>query len=247
MVNSPKKQRKETEVSNVPLPPSGLAEDVLGAESPDRREQTTKAVVPASPTPEGPDRLFAFADSLRRLRDNDGNGEKPEEHLETWVTFMLQGEYFGLPVTHVLEILRVTSITRVPHAPRPVRGVTNMRGKVLPVVDLRLRLGLVDSALTEHNRILVVSAHKHLMGLLVDSVQQVVRISPGKIQPPPPDVMTEKSDYIQGVYHLQESIVILLDVERMLIIRDSLQSENSAVDRPSRDHIAAEPEERRFV
>lgn len=195
------------------LPPSGLAEDVL------REPEPAPA---AGAGHEGPDQLYSFADSL--ARDAEGiDDQKQEEKLETWVTFELAGEFFGLPVTHVQEILRVTGITRVPHAPGAVRGVTNMRGKVLPVVDLRVRLGLREKEIDGHSRILVVSSKGRYMGLLVDSVQQVLRLARSKIQPPPPDVMTHQSDYILGVYHLDEALVILLEVDRVLLIRDSVQ------------------------
>jgi purine-binding chemotaxis protein CheW len=199
------------------LPPSGLAEDVLG----ERGSSEAEPPAPPRPRPEGPDRLYDFADSL-----SDRNGTAPdrevEEQLETWVTFALAGESFGLPVTHVQEILRVAGITRVPHAPHPVRGVTNMRGKVLPVVDLRVRLGLSEKEIDDHARILVVSSKGRYLGLLVDGVQQVVRLARSRIQPPPPEVMTSQSDYILGVYQLDDSIVILLEVDRVLLIRDSV-------------------------
>jgi len=216
-MNEKNKEGKRERPPEGKLPPSGLAEDILGSadieDSPHGRPKVN---------PTAPDRLYAFADSL--AADGAGADEKMvEEQLETWVTFALAGEYFGLPVTHVQEILRVQNITRVPHAPHPVRGVTNMRGKVLPVIDLRVRLGLEEKEIDEHGRILVVSSKGRYMGLLVDSVQQVLRLARSKIQAPPPDVMTHQSDYILGVYHLEQNLVILLVVDRVLLIKDSAQ------------------------
>lgn len=220
-----KKKRPEEVPGHLVLPPSGLASEILVMLG--RVPETTGAEagepspLPAVPTPRpdlGPDRLFAFADSLQR--EGHADAAKPEEALETWVTFRLEGESFGLPVTHVQEILRVSGITRVPHAPHPVRGITNMRGRVLPVVDLRIRLGLAEAELDDRSRILVVSSTGRLMGLLVDAVSQVVRLAPSSIQPPPQDVMTEKSEYILGVVHIHEELVILLDVDRALIIQE---------------------------
>lgn len=183
------------------LPPSGLAEDILGFHS-----ESTE-----------PDRLYAFADSVNVHQQ--GLVEQPKT-LETWVTFSLAGETFALPVTHVYEILRVSGITRVPHAPAMVRGVTNMRGRVLPVIDLRVRLGLNAAEPSPQSRILVVTSRGRSLGLLVDSVQQVERIQRDTVQPPPPDVMTAQSDYIVGVCDLGARLVILLDVDRILILRE---------------------------
>ena len=135
--------------------------------------------------------------------------------------FQLVDETFALPVTHVQEILYVDSITAVPHAPHPVRGVTNKRGRVLPVVDLRLRLGLSEAEPGPKSRILVAESRGRLLGLLVDAVHKVVRIAPSGVQPPPPDVMSAQSDYILGVHDLDDNLVILLDVDRVLVITES--------------------------
>jgi len=185
----------------IELPHTALAEDVLNAMNNGDR-----------------DALFVFTDALA--------GDSPTApiaatRIETWVTFALGGETFGLPVASVLEILRVAGITRVPHAPRVVRGVTNMRGKVLPVVDLRVRLGMEVAEITLQSRILVASSRGRLLGLLVDAVTQVDRIDRNAVQQPPPDVMTTQSDYIIGVSQLGERLVILLDVDLVLIVHEA--------------------------
>lgn len=164
-------------------------------------------------------RIFRFADSLER-----GSGESESRatprRLQTCLTLTLAGETFALPVKPVREILRLSSITRVPHAPHPIRGVTNLRGRVLPVIDLRLRIELPEGEITRASRIVVVTSRGRLLGLLVDAVHQVVHIDLNQVQPPPDDVMTFKSDYISGVYHLGEQLVLLLDVDRTLIVRE---------------------------
>jgi purine-binding chemotaxis protein CheW len=190
------------------LPFSGLAEDVLPPAENGLNATASLTISDATPEP-----IYEFADSLQ---NTEVRKEASEERPETWVSFTLGGEIFSLPVSHVREILRVSSITRVPHAPESVRGVTNMRGRVLPVVDLRIRLGLASADVTDHSRILVVSSQGRLIGLLVDSVDQVIRILRTGIQQAPADVMTEKSDYIRGVYHLTNNLAILLDVDRVL-------------------------------
>lgn len=172
----------------------------------------------------GPDRIYAFADSLAPGEPTTGERIPVPEALETWVTFGLAGESFAIPAGAVLEVLRVTTITRVPHAPYTVRGIVNMRGRVLPVVDLRLRLGLPRAEPGPKSRIMVMPSRGRLIGLLVDSVHEVTRLRKRAIEAPPPDVMTEQSEYIVGVYHLGADLVILLDVERILQIPDSLQA-----------------------
>jgi purine-binding chemotaxis protein CheW len=208
---------KHSEQENPKLPPSGLADDVLQ----NKDVTNTKWVSEPEVSQKAKD-IYDFTDQLKQ-GGNGGEEGKEEERIETWVTFALGNEFFGLPVSSVKEILRAGSITRVPHAPTPVRGVTNMRGKVLPVVDLNVRLGLKESGTGSLSRILVVESKGRLIGLLVDSVQQVFRMNLKAIQPPPPDIMTTQSDYILGVYHLQDVLVILLDVDRVLFIKDSLQ------------------------
>ena len=165
----------------------------------------------------GQDRVLEFADSLQKHGVEE---EERERQLETWVTCRLEGETFALPVAQVQEILRVQNLTRVPHAPLPVRGVTNMRGYVLPVVDLRMRLGMEPVEMTPLHRIMVISSKGRLIGLLVDGVEQVLQIDRLTVEPPPADVVTERSYYILGVSHRDGELVILLDADRVLQVRD---------------------------
>jgi purine-binding chemotaxis protein CheW len=200
------------------LPAYGLAADVLArhASGKDRGDEETGA---SDLRLSDPERIFRFADRLSESRDTGAAPEAPTR-ITTWVTFTLAGEVFALPVEPVREILRVSSITRVPHAPAPIRGVSNVRGRVIPVIDLRLRIGLSAADLDRASRVVVVRSRGRLLGLLVDAVHQVVHLDLNQAQPPPEDVMTVQSDYISGVYHLEEQLVLLLDVERALLIRD---------------------------
>lgn len=199
------------------LPPSGLAKDVLKQEEPSQGHSETSEV------PTGPDRIYAFADTLGKSHSTDMSKEE-EEQLEIWVTFTLDHEIFSLPVSVVHEILRVPTITKVPHAPEPVRGITNMRGHVLPVVDLRMRLGMKAVEPDNASRILVVESKKRLIGLLVDSVQQVISLSIKAIEPLDTDVMTAQADYILGVIYLQDNLIFLLHIGRLLLINNSLNT-----------------------
>lgn len=163
------------------------------------------------------DRVLLFADSLQERRQSK---EEQLHQWEMWVTCRLERETFALPVTQVKEILRVTKLTRVPHAPFPVRGVTNLRGYVLPVVDLRVRLGMPAEEPGPRHRVMVVHSRGRLIGLLVDAVEQVTQIDRLAVDPVPEDVMTEQSYYLLGVYHDEDRMIILLDADKVLQVRD---------------------------
>jgi purine-binding chemotaxis protein CheW len=177
--------------------------------------EATPAEGEVLPAPD--DRVLLFADSLQERR------QAKEEQLhewETWVTCRVDREVFALPVKQVQEILRVAALTRVPHAPFPVRGVTNLRGYVLPVVDLRLRLGMPPEEPGPRHRVMVVHSRGRLIGLLVDAVEQVTQIDRLAVDPVPEDVMTAQSYYLLGVYHDEDRMIILLDADKVLQVRD---------------------------
>lgn len=227
---SGKKPRQPTK--KISLPAFGFAEDLLKEGEKTGKEPADEAGAAAAPkTAAGGDeeRIFVFADEIEA--DAEAEEAAPPVRRETWVSFGLAGETFALPVDPVHEVVRPSSITRVPHAPFPIRGVTNLRGRVVPVVDLRLRLELAPGEITRASRIVVVGSRGRRLGLLVDSVQQVVHIEVDRIQPPPDDVMTVQSDYIFGVYHpdeKDEELILLLDVDRVLIIKEPAVPEKDA-------------------
>ncbi|MEO1083794.1 MAG: chemotaxis protein CheW, partial [Acidobacteriota bacterium] len=161
-----------------------------------------------------------FADRLDDGRRRSEYEARPVK-LGTFVAFDLAGETYAMPVEPVRQVVRVSTITRVPHAPRPIRGVTNLRGRVIPVIDLRLRIGLQETQVGRASRVVSVSSRGRLIGLLVDAVHQVVHLDLYKVQPPPDDVMTLQSDYIEGVYGEGEDLILLLDIDKALIIREA--------------------------
>jgi purine-binding chemotaxis protein CheW len=167
----------------------------------------------------GTNAVYAFADSL--AGDETGENVLAEEQTVPWVAFDLAGESYALPIATVQEIIRVAEITRVPDAPAVVRGVVNLRGRVLPVVDLRLRLGLPAIEVDTTRRILVLPARGRLIGVLVDAVSAIERVRPSTVQPVPRDVLSERSDYFLGVARQAERLLILLDAERVLLVHDS--------------------------
>lgn len=149
-----------------------------------------------------------------------GGGEVAETQLleseEQLVVFELANEVYGVDIGRVQEIIRMPSITRLPRAPEFVEGVINLRGKVIPVVDLKRRFGLEQRDRTRSSRIVVVDVGEQVIGMVVDAVSEVLRMPMAAVEPPSPIVTTVESDYIRGIAKLEERLVILLDLDRVL-------------------------------
>ena len=146
-------------MSNIHLPASGLAEDIL----------------------------------------DNYKVEPKDVHL---VTFNL-GEEYGVPISQVQEIVRVGGITMVPNSPPYMEGVINLRGRVLPVLNLRKRLGLPDKEIGNTSRIVVTEVGIKIIGLLVDAVSHVIKIPAASVEPAPEEVLEIDTDYITGCWKTQ--------------------------------------------
>jgi purine-binding chemotaxis protein CheW len=118
----------------------------------------------------------------------------------------------------VESIVKMQAITRLPHAPDYIEGVTNLRGAVLPVIDLRKRFGMDTGQLNEmdNQRIMVTVVHGTKIGMVVDDVSEVLRVPQDSIEPPPPMVTTVESTYITGIAQIDERLVILLQLDKVL-------------------------------
>jgi purine-binding chemotaxis protein CheW len=174
--------------------------------------------VSARPQPGSRDSLLEYADELQRLSIATGAPSPgPELHL---VTFALEQEEFGISIGQVQEVIRVAEITRVPQARQHVRGVTNLRGRILAVVEIRSRMGLPPAEITPRSRIIVVGVHGRTMGILVDGVSQVVKVPAATVAAPPDEVLTPGTDYITGVARWKSRLIILLDLEKVLLLPD---------------------------
>lgn len=132
------------------------------------------------------------------------------------VSFNLGDEEYGVDILRVQEINRMVHITRVPKAPEFVEGVINLRGKVIPIVDLRKRFGLCAKPHDKNTRIIVVDIDGRTVGLIVDGVSEVLRFSMDTIEPPPPMVTGVDAEYIWGVGKLEDRLLILLDLSKVL-------------------------------
>ncbi len=138
---------------------------------------------------------------------------KTEQQL---VVFDLSGEDYGIDIGTVRSIIRMQEITKVPGTPDFVEGVTNLRGSIIPVVDLRKRFGLSAGDQTNESRVVVVDISGQDIGMMVDAVTEVMRIPVSSIEPPSSVITTTDSDYLLGIAKLEDRLVILLDLEKVL-------------------------------
>lgn len=157
--------------------------------------------------------ILAFADELGITAAPAGPAPEKELHL---VVFRVEREEYAVPIKEVREVVRVGDITRVPHAPPHIRGVMNLRGRILPIMELRTRLGVDAAELTPRSRVVVVDVSKRMVGLLVDSVAQVTRVGESRVTAPPEEVRTAAGDAVTGVARAGERLLLLLDLERVL-------------------------------
>lgn len=132
------------------------------------------------------------------------------------VSFKIGNEEFGVDILKVQEIIKIITITNIPNSPSFVEGVINLRGKVIPIIDLRNRLGFEKIAHTKNTRIIVVELSGNTVGFVVDEVSEVLRISKSITEAPPELVTSINSEYITAVGKLEDRILILLDLDKVL-------------------------------
>jgi purine-binding chemotaxis protein CheW len=135
---------------------------------------------------------------------------------EQVVVLELAGEAYGVEIGKVEEIIRMQAITRIPNGPAFIEGVTNLRGRVIPVLDLRKRFGLPATEQTRRSRIVVGELGQHTVGLVVDGVSEVLLVSADAVEPPSTLVTTTDSAFLRGVAKLDERLILLLDLSRIL-------------------------------
>lgn len=143
------------------------------------------------------------------------NSESADTVLQ-WVTFKLQEETYGINVMQVQEVLRYTEIAPVPGSPDYVLGIINLRGNVVTVIDTRSRFGLEPAEVTENSRIVIIEAEKQVIGILVDSVAEVVYLKSSEIDTAPNVGTEESARFIQGVSNREGELLILVDLNKLL-------------------------------
>ncbi|WP_455234543.1 chemotaxis protein CheW [Thiogranum longum] len=133
-----------------------------------------------------------------------------------WVTFRLADEIYGINVMQVQEVLRISEIAPVPGAPHYVLGIINLRGNVVTVIDTRIRLGLETTEVTDSTRIVIIEGAKHVVGILVDCVAEVVDMPTSEVESAPNVGNDESAKYIQGVASRDGELLILVDLNKLL-------------------------------
>lgn len=139
-----------------------------------------------------------------------------EDEVLQWVTFQLDRETYGINVMQVQEVLRYTEIAPVPGAPDYVLGIINLRGSVVTVIDTRARFGLPSAEVNDNSRIVIIEAEKQVIGILVDSVAEVVYLRSSEIDVAPSVGTEESARFIQGVSNRDGELLILVDLNKLL-------------------------------
>ena len=150
----------------------------------------------------------SMSDNRRAKSDND--------EILQWVTFKLENETYGINVMQVQEVLRYTEIAPVPGSPPYVLGIINLRGSVVTVIDTRSRFELQSTENTENTRIIVIESEKQVIGILVDSVAEVVYLKESEIDETPRVGNDDNAKFIQGVSNKDGKLLILVDLEQLL-------------------------------
>jgi len=142
--------------------------------------------------------------------------KKVVEEALRWVTFRLENEKYGINVMQVQEVLRITEIAPVPGAPSYVLGIINLRGNVVTVIDTRSRFGLTSVETDDSSRVVIIESEEQVVGILVDSVAEVVDLQPSEIETAPNVGTEESAKFIQGVASHDGELLILVDLNKLL-------------------------------
>jgi purine-binding chemotaxis protein CheW len=163
--------------------------------------------------------LVKAQETLKQTLLDAGNAEEEvyaDGHVIQLVSFTLDDVEYGLDILRVHEILRIPEITRLPNTPNYIRGVINLRGNVIPVVDVRDRFGFVQKEATENSRIIVIESEGKQIGLYVDNVSQVIRINNKNIDPPSDLIEGVSEVFIEGIGRLKNSLIVILNMKSIL-------------------------------
>src|SRR5471032_2885612 len=144
------------------------------------------------------------------------NAKGFEDPILQWVTFKLDNETYGINVMRVQEVLRYTEIAPVPGAPSYVLGIINLRGNVVTVIDTRQRFGLGTVEVSDNIRIVIIEADKQVVGIMVDSVAEVVYLRQSEIETAPNVDNEESAKFIQGVCNKNNELLILVELDKMM-------------------------------
>ncbi len=148
--------------------------------------------------------------------DDDLYDEDEDTQKDKYLTFHLAGEDYGIEIAYVTEIIGIQKITEVPDMPPFLKGVINLRGKVIPVMDVRLRFNMEEREYDERTCIVVVDIDSTAVGLVVDEVREVADIPESQVEPPPKTGRGESSRYLKGLGKMGDEVKILLNADKLL-------------------------------
>jgi purine-binding chemotaxis protein CheW len=174
----------------------------------------------------------------------DAGDDRSGSELQQYLTFTLGGEVFAIGILAIKEILEYEQLTEVPMTPESIRGVINLRGSVVPVIDLSARFGGKRTTVTRRTCIVILEVRSgeevHVIGVVVDSVSEVLEIPPSEIEPPPSFGATIRTDFIEGMGKVDGKFVILLDIGQVLSV-DEISAIEMVAEKRSNDEEAALP------
>ena len=156
----------------------------------------------------------------------NSTAQSSDDPMLQWVTFRLDNETYGINVMQVQEVLRYSEIAPVPGAPSYVLGIINLRGNVVTVIDTRQRFGLDSAEITDNTRIVIIEADKQVVGILVDSVAEVVYLRQSEIETAPHVGNDESAKFIQGVCNKNGELLILVELDKMMTEEEWSELEN---------------------
>ncbi|AVM70144.1 chemotaxis protein CheW [Lachnospiraceae bacterium oral taxon 500] len=150
------------------------------------------------------------------MGDNKKEVETADQALKQYIVIRFNKEQFGISINYIQNIVRMTSITRVPNVPEYIKGVINLRGEIIPIMSLRIKLGLEPDQITGQTRIIIVSVDDNLIGLFVDEVMEVLVLEDNQIDKQMKEGTDKKSKYIYGVGKLKDRLISLFNVEQII-------------------------------
>ena len=152
--------------------------------------------------------------------NESSNSERTAGEVKQLISFTVGAEEYGLDLLRVREVIRMRQITWLPQAPLCVKGIINLRGDVIPIVDLRERFGLQSIAHTATTRVIVVEVEGRPVGMVVDSASQVVRVPADQFEPPPPMMGMAARGFVTGVGKIDGKLIITVNADRILSTED---------------------------